>query len=363
MPQPFDRVYNFSAGPAALPLPVLQEVQAELLNFGGAGMSLMEMSHRSSMFERVLSDAKEDLRELLGISDEYEILFLQGGASMQFTMLAQNFLGDGKAQIVVTGAWGQKAVEASKLEGTTEVVYDGKAEGYKSVPNLADLNLDPAAAYIHITSNETIQGVRFTQDPTTAAPLVCDMSSDILSRPVDISNYSLIYAGAQKNMGPAGATVVIVKKSWVESIKRTLPPMLDYRVHLKNDSLYNTPPAWAIYVCGKVYRYLLENGGLQAAHQRNVEKANIVYHAIDSSKGFYNGHAVDANRSLMNVTFTLPSEELTNKFVAEAEALGMKDLKGHRSVGGCRASIYNAFPKEGCEALAEFMSGFATRNG
>jgi len=361
MPQPFDRVFNFSAGPGVLPVQVLEEIRDEVLNYRGAGMGVMEMSHRSAAFEQILFEAKADLRSLMGISDEYEILFLQGGASSQFTMVPMSFLGSGTAQYIVTGAWGQKAIEAGRFEGEVEVLWDGKADEYRSIPN--EIGENELASYVHITTNETIQGVRFGHDISVTAPLICDMSSDILSRPVDVSKYDLIYAGAQKNMGPAGATVVIIKKELLDGVSRELPPMMDYRVHVKNDSMYNTPPCWAIYVCGKVYRRLLSLGGLMAVHENNIAKSGVVYSAIDESNGFYRGHAVTEARSLMNVTFTLAEDGLTKSFVSEADALGMKDLKGHRSVGGCRASIYNAFPNDGCIALADFMREFAHKNG
>ena len=360
MSQPFDRVYNFSAGPGTLPLDVLQEVQLEMLNYEGTGMSVMEMSHRSSAFEKIMSDAQEDLRSLMSIPDDYEVLFLQGGASLQFSMVPMNFLGNGTGQYVVTGAWGQKAVEAARQYGNIDVIWDGKQDGFKSAPSQVDAN--DLATYIHVTTNETIQGVQFSADLDVRAPLVCDMSSDILSRPIDVSRYSLIYAGAQKNMGPAGVTVVIVKRDFLEKIQGDLAPTLDYRVAVKNDSMYNTPPCWSIYVCGKVYHKILRKGGLAKVFENNNQKAAILYTAIDSSNGFFNGHASRDSRSLMNVTFTLPTEDLTTKFIDEAAEAGMKELKGHRSVGGCRASIYNAFPIEGCQALADFMVRFASEN-
>jgi phosphoserine aminotransferase len=355
------RVFNFSAGPSTLPLPVLERAQAEMLDFGGTGMSVMEMSHRSAAFEGILHAAEADLRALLAVPDDYRVLFLQGGASLQFSMIPMAFLAsDAYAEYVVTGAWGQKAHEAGRLAGDARVAWDGGEGGYRDVPDEIPAS---AAAYVHFTSNETIHGVQFPTDPAWDAPLVCDMSSDILSRPVDVARYALIYAGAQKNMGPAGATVVLVRDEFLARQRPGLPPMLDYRVHAKNDSMYNTPPTWSIYVCGLVYRYLLDTGGLTAAQARNEAKARALYDAIDGSDGFYQGHAAPGARSRMNVVFTLRDAALTDAFVKEAEARGMDGLKGHRSVGGCRASVYNAFPGEGCDELARFMREFAHRHG
>lgn len=354
------RVFNFSAGPSTLPLPVLEQAQAEMLDYRGTGMSVMEMSHRSAPFEGILAEAQADLRTLLGIPEGYRTLFLQGGASLQFAMIPMAFLPQGeRADYVVTGAWGQKAVESARTLGEAHVLWDGNEEGFKYVPN----EIASDAAYVHTTSNETIHGVQFPTDPVTNAPLVCDMSSDILSRPIDVSRYALLYAGAQKNMGPAGATLVIVSDELLARHKANLPPMLDYRVHVKNDSMYNTPTTWSIYICGLVYKQLLATGGLEGAQARNEEKASLLYTAIDNSEGFYKGHAAHDSRSRMNVVFTLRDDALTNSFVKEAEAAGLDGLKGHRSVGGCRASIYNAFPIEGCRELAGFMEAFAHRHG
>lgn len=355
-----DRVFNFSAGPSTLPVPVLERAQAELLDYNGTGMSVMEMSHRSAPFEGILNAAKADLKTLLGVPDSHEVLFLQGGASLQFATVPMAFLSEGAtAKYVITGAWGKKALESAKIVGRTEVIWDGKADNYRDVPGALDTS---GAAFTHFTSNETIQGVRFASEPDWTGPLVCDMSSDILSRPVDVSKYALIYAGAQKNMGPAGLTVVIVAKDFLATHKDGLPPMMDYRVHLENDSMYNTPPTWAIYVSGLVYRHLIEQGGVEGALARNETKAKILYDAIDESNGFFKGHAAADARSLMNVTFTLANDDLTKAFLKEADARQLDGLKGHRSVGGCRASIYNAFPEAGCTALAELMRDFAQRN-
>ena len=364
MSQPYCRVFNFSAGPCTLPVSVLEEARDNMLNWHDTGMSVMEMSHRGKAFESILADAELSLRNLLGVPDNYKILFLQGGASMQNTMIPMNFLPGGHtADYVVTGAWGKKSAEASKLVGNTNVAYDGKSTSYKEAPNLETLTYSDNPAYIHFTSNETIQGVEIFNDPSVKSPLVCDMSSDILSRSVDISKYALIYAGAQKNMGPAGVTVVIIRDDMLAKVPQNMHPMLDYKLISENDSMYNTPPCWGIYVCGLVYRWAQAEGGLLEMNRRARERANIIYQAVDNSGGFYKGHANSNCRSIMNVTFTLPSDELTDKFVKEAKAEKLDGLKGHRSVGGCRASIYNAFPVEGCQVLAGFMKHFASTNG
>jgi len=363
MSQPHDRVYNFSAGPSTLPVSVLETAQSEILNYRGTGMGVMEMSHRSAPFEAILQEAKANLTKLLGIPENYKILFLQGGASTQFAMLPMSYLHNGAVgRYVLTGTWGKKAVESAAIYGSTEVVFDGKAANYNDIPS-ENIEARPGAAYLHFTSNETIQGVRFPGEPKWQDPLVCDMSSDILSRPVDVSRYQMIYAGAQKNMGPAGVALVIMSDEMLAKSADGLAPMFDYKVQAENDSLYNTPPTWAIYICGLVYKHLVDTGGLAAAQDRNERKAKLLYDAIDHSHGFYKGHAVKSARSTMNVTFTLGSDDLTKKFIKEAESQRMDGLKGHRSVGGVRASIYNAFPEEGCAALADLMRDFAARNG
>jgi phosphoserine aminotransferase len=363
MSQPYDRVFNFSAGPCTLPVEALEEAKEDLLNYKGTGMSVMEMSHRSKPFEKILAETEADLRALLNVPENYKVLFLQGGASLQFSMIPLNYLGAGQtADYVVTGAWGEKAFEAATLVGSANLAYDGKGSNYNQVPDFKTIALSENPAYVHFTSNETIHGVEFSTDPTIDHPLVCDMSSDILSRPVDVSKYALIYAGAQKNMGPAGATVVIIRDDFMAKGPAKMHPILDYKLHAKNTSMYNTPPCWTIYMCGLVYKHLLKTGGVSAAQQRNTEKANEIYEAIDGSNGFYKGHAVCGSRSIMNVTFTLPTDELTSSFVKQAEARKLDGLKGHRSVGGIRASIYNAFPLEGCKALSSFMTEFAAGN-
>jgi phosphoserine aminotransferase len=364
MAHAYDRVLNFSAGPCILPVPVLEEVQKDLINYKGSGKSVLEMSHRGKDYDAIIKQTEADLRSLMGIPENYKVLFLQGGASMQFTMLAMNFLGAGNhADYVLTGAWGAKAIESANLVGKADVLYDAKSSNYNHGPDLTALAQTPGAKYFHFTSNETIQGVEIFGDHDLGNRVIVDASSDILSRPIDVSKYAVIYAGAQKNMGPAGCTLVVMREDMLDEIPDGLAPMLDYRIHAKNGSMYNTPPCFSIYVMGLVYKWMLGLGGLTAIHKMNQEKSGVLYSAIDNSNGFFKGHAVAENRSLMNVTFTLPSDELTAEFLKEAKANKMEELNGHRSVGGCRASIYNGFPKQGCDELAAFMTDFAKRNG
>jgi phosphoserine aminotransferase len=361
-----DRVFNFSAGPATLPVSVLEQAQSEMLNYRGAGMSVMEMSHRSKAFESIIQHAEADLRALLNIPENYKVLFLQGGASLQFAMVPMNLQPKGKsADYILTGSWGQGAFKEAKKLGPVREAATTASSNFNRLPGPEEIKMDVGAAYVHFTSNETIFGVEFDEEPAAGdVPLVCDMSSDFISRPIDVSKYGLIYAGAQKNAGPAGATMVIVRDDLLERAPEGLPAMLDYRNLAKNGSMYNTPPCYAIYVCGLVFKWLINDvGGLEKMHALNKEKAKILYDAIDSSDGYYRGHAEKDCRSLMNVTFRLPSEELENKFIKEATAGGLDGLKGHRSVGGLRASIYNAFPKTGVERLVEFMGEFQRRNG
>jgi phosphoserine aminotransferase len=359
------RIFNCSAGPAVLPESVLERAREEMLSLGGIGMSVMEISHRSKHFEAVLSAAENGLRELLDIPENYRVLFLQGGATLQFSMVPMNFLGTGQsADYVITGAWGKKALKEAKRCGNTSVIYSSAEAGFKSVPQQSDLNLDPDARYIHYTSNETIEGVEFKYDlDGEGVPVVCDASSNILSKPLDISKYALIYAGAQKNIGPSGVTLVIIRDDLIAQVPENQHSMLDYRLLAENDSMLNTPNTWGIYIISLVCDWLREQGGLEGIEQKNEEKAAILYDAIDSSDGYYTGHADRNCRSLMNVTYRLPSEDLEKQFCSEAAALGIDGLKGHRSVGGIRASIYNAFPKEGVQALADFMKDFAAKNG
>jgi phosphoserine aminotransferase len=359
------KVYNFNAGPAILPRPVIEQAQQELRDYQGRGMSILEMSHRSKEYEAINSQAEAAFKRLLGLGDEYRVLFLQGGASMQFAMLPLNFLPAGAtADYVIHGAWGEKAHEEAARLGQARVAASTSADSYSRVPAAEELVLSDAPAYVHITSNETIQGVQWHTWPEVGdRPLVADMSSDILSRPLDAHRFALIYAGAQKNLGPAGVTVVIVRQSWLETAGKTAPTMLRYATHAKNSSLYNTPPVFAVYMLNLVLEWIEELGGLEQIARRNELKAKTIYDAIDSSGGFYRGHAAPPDRSQMNVTFRLPSEELERRFVSEATAAGMIGLAGHRSVGGIRASIYNAMTQEGAGALAGLMHEFARRNG
>ncbi len=359
-----ERIFNFSAGPAVLPVPVLERAREEMLSLPGVGMSVMEISHRSKTFQAIIDGAEQGLRELLGIPEGYRVLFLQGGASLQFSMIPINFLSPvGSADYVLTGSWGKKALKEAKKHGATNVAADMADSHYTRIPSADELNLDPGAAYVHITSNETIEGVEWKHDPDTGAvPLICDASSDICSRPVDVSRYALIYAGAQKNLGPSGVTVVIIREELLERIPAGLHTMLDYRTHVENNSLYNTPNTWGIYILDLVCKWVKSQGGLDGMHRLNEEKARKIYDDIDATD-FYRGHAVPEARSLMNVTFRLPTEELEKKFATEATAAGLDGLKGHRSVGGIRASIYNAFPLAGVEALTQFMHNFERTNG
>ena len=360
-----ERIYNFSAGPATLPLAVLEKAQSELLSLGGIGMSVMEISHRSKHFEAILSNALGGLRELLNVPDNYKILFLQGGAFLQFSMIPLNFLGANEtADYIITGAWGKKALKEAKRCGNATVIFTSAEEGFKSAPTQDELTFSENANFVHYTSNETIEGVEFKYDlDGKDLPIICDASSNILSKPLDISKYALIYCGAQKNIGPSGVTLVIIRDDMLSKVPENQHSLLDYRAIAANDSMLNTPNTWGIYIISLVCDWLKENGGLSAMEQKNEEKAAILYDAIDSSDGYYRGHAEKSARSLMNVTFRLPTEELEKQFTAEATAQNLDGLKGHRSVGGVRASIYNAFPKDGVEKLVEFMTDFAQKNG
>jgi phosphoserine aminotransferase len=358
------RIYNFSAGPAVLPLPVLEEAQRDLIALPGVGMSVMEISHRSKPFDAIITAAEADMRSLAGIPDNYKILFLQGGASLQFSMVPMNLLTPGTtADYIVTGDWGKKALKEAKKVGQTTVAASTEDTNFKRIPAQSELKFTRDAAYVHMTSNNTIHGTEWHYLPDVGgAPLVCDTSSDMFSRPIDIPKYGLIYSGAQKNLGPSGVTVVIVREDLLARSADTLPTMLNYKVHAENGSLYNTPPAFGIYILGLVLKWLKNAGGLDAIEAINVRKANTLYTELDRS-AFWTPHAhVDA-RSRMNITFRLPSEDLEGRFAKEATAAGFDGLKGHRSVGGMRASIYNAFPEEGVTALVEFMREFERKNG
>lgn len=357
------RSHNFNAGPAVLPLPVLERVRAELPELPEAGASVMELSHRSKRFESIAQSAEHRLRQLLGLSDDFRVLFLQGGASLQFSMAPMNLLGDNRrAGYLLTGDWGRKALKEAQLLGDAFVVASTQDDGFRRVPNAGEMTLDENAQYVHFTSNETIQGVQWPSEPQTGdVKLVCDASSDILSRAIDIERYGLIYAGAQKNIGPAGVTVVIVREDWLPATEN-LPTMLDYRTHIKSRSLYNTPNTFGIYLVDLVCEWIENLGGLSAIEKRNQEKAALIYHAIDNSNGFYRGHAELDSRSQMNVTFRLRAENLEAQFLSEAAAQDMMGLPGHRDVGGVRASLYNALPMESAQVLAEFMNEFAAKN-
>jgi phosphoserine aminotransferase len=362
-----ERVWNFSPGPAILPPHVLQQAGERVRSLPGAGASILEVSHRSSSFRAILDEAESNLRELLEVPDEHRVLFLQGGASLQFSMVPMNLL-RGSARTgayVVTGSWGDKAVAEARKEGDVVVVWDGGPSGYSSVPALAQLEVPDDSAYLHITSNETIQGVELPagSEPSSGSFLIADASSDFLSRPIPLERYGLLYAGAQKNAGPAGLTIAIIREDVLARIPEGLPSMLDYRTYAEHGSLYNTPPVFAIDVLMLVTRWIRDEiGGLDKMHERNGEKAALLYEAIDTSDGFYRGRARAEARSLMNVTFRLPDGRLDAAFVSEAAANGLLELKGHRSVGGIRASIYNAMPLEGVRTLQAFMDEFRLRN-
>lgn len=369
-PSPTHRVYNFSAGPAVLPEEVLQEARDNLLSLQGSGIGILEVSHRSKDFESIIAETERNLRTLMGLPSDMRVLFLQGGASLQFSMVPMNLLAAGDtADYIVTGEWSRRAVvEARRVEGAhIHVAATTEPENFPRIPDDKELTLSANPAYVHITTNNTIFGTQFHRVPAIGQrPLVADMSSDFLSRPVDASRYGLIYAGAQKNAGPAGVTVVLLRESLLRldaAAQARLPLLLNYRTHIDHKSLYNTPPVFAIYITHLVLRWLLKNGGLTAMARHNQEKADLIYGAIDGAPGFYRGHAHQESRSLMNITFRLPSEALEDAFAKKAKAHGMDGLKGHRSVGGMRASVYNAFPLEGARALAQFMTDFAREHG
>ena len=359
-----NRAHNFNAGPSALPLAALQQAQSELLDFQGAGMSILEMSHRGKEYEGVHNRAIALLRELLEVPEDYDVLFLQGGASLQFAMVPLNFLPvGGKAGYVMTGVWAEKAYDEAKKLGDAYEAASAKAGKFSSIPTTEELKYDEDSAYLHITSNNTIYGTQWRDFPDTGSvPLIGDMSSDILSRPFDVDKFSLIYAGAQKNLGPAGVTVVIVKRDFLSKANGNIPTMLRYGTYAKENSLYNTPPTFSIYVMGLVLAWIKEQGGMAAVTNSNEEKAALIYDAFDASGGFYRGHAVPSARSLMNITFRLRDDELEKKFLAEAKKAGFVGLAGHRLVGGCRASAYNAVPLEACIALRDLMICFQKEN-
>ncbi|MDF0605963.1 3-phosphoserine/phosphohydroxythreonine transaminase [Neisseriaceae bacterium TC5R-5] len=360
------KVYNFSAGPAVLPHQVLAEAQSEMLDWHGSGMCVMEMSHRGKEFMQIIHDAEHDLRALMNIPDNYKVLFLQGGASMQFAMVPLNLLGDKTGiDIVNTGHWSKLAIKEARRYGKVNVVASSEDRNFAYVPEQSTWQCDPKAAYLHYTSNETIGGLQFPYVPTSLkdVPLVCDMSSDFLSREVDVSQFGLIYAGAQKNIGPSGLVVMIVREDLLGKARADLPTMLNYQVHADADSMYNTPPTFPLYIAGLVFKWLQEQGGVKGIATRNAEKSGLLNHVIESSAGFYSTHIDAPYRSKMNVVFRLQEEALEEAFLLEARKNGLIQLKGHRAVGGIRASIYNAMPIEGVKSLANFMQDFARQHG
>lgn len=357
------RVYNFSAGPAVLPEEVLKEAAEEMLDYKGTGMSVMEMSHRSKAFEGIIQDAEQDLRDLLDIPDNYKVLFLQGGASAQFSMIPMNLMKNGVADYIITGQWAKKAAAEAKKYGKVNELASSADKTFSYIPDVSKVEVSDDADYVYICHNNTIYGTTYHNLPDTKGKvLVADMSSDILSEPVDVTQYGIIFAGVQKNIGPAGTVIVIIREDLItEDVLEGTPTMLQYKIHADNKSLYNTPPAYGIYICGKVFKHLKKLGGLEAMKTRNVEKAKILYDFLDSSEMF-TGTVVKEDRSLMNVPFVTGNDELDAKFVKEAKAAGIENVKGHRSVGGMRASIYNAMPIEGVQYLVDFMKKFETEN-
>jgi len=357
-----DRVFNFNAGPGTLPEAALAQAALDIVNYRGRGLGIMEMSHRSKEFMAIADQTEALLRELMAIPDTYRVLFLQGGASSQFFMVPMNLLATGgTATYLDTGTWATKAIKEAQQFGTIDVAFSGKAENYRRIPRPDEYRIDEDSSYLYLVSNNTIFGTQFAVFPDTTKMLVADMSSDILSRPIDVDRFGLIFAGAQKNLGPAGVTIVIVRDDLLERTPDSVPTMLRYKTHADKGSMFNTPPCFAIYVVGEVLKWLKAQGGVSAMAERNEEKARLLYRVIDSSH-YYRGHAASDSRSRMNIAFNLPSAELEAKFVAEATEQGMIGLKGHRSVGGCRASIYNAFPIDGVRRLVAFMEDFAGAN-
>ena len=357
--------YNFNPGPAVLPRAVLERAQQELLDYGGTGLSILEMSHRSAEYEAINAEAEARLQRLLGLDGDYCVLFLQGGASLQFAMVPLNFLSPGAvADYILTGVWSEKASAEAAVVGRVQIAGSTRGEGYRRVPRPDEIALSDAPAYVHLTSNNTIHGTQWHAWPAVGdRPLVADMSSDLLSRPLEARRFALIYAGAQKNLGPAGVTVVVARAAWLEGAPQTTPTILRYATHARQHSLYNTPPVYAVYLLNLTLGWIEAEGGLAVLDGHNRQKARLLYEAIDASDGYYRGHAASDSRSLMNVTFRLPSEGDEAAFVDEVTAAGFVGLAGHRAVGGIRASIYNAMSLEGCSALAGFMADFARRHG
>ena len=355
----YGRVYNFSAGPAMMPEEVLEEIAAEVMNYRGTGMSVMEMSHRSKAFQQIIDEAEADLRKLMGIPDNYKVLFIQGGGTVQFSMVPMNLMKNGVACYIETGAWSKKALSEAKKYGEVKVIASSADKNYSYIPDCSDLDIPEDADYVYICENETIHGTTYNQLPNTKGKiLVSDQSSMFLSRPCNVADYGLIWAGVQKNVGPAGMAVVIIREDLIrDDLDKSVPVYMNYKTHADNDSLYNTPNCWAIYCCGKVFKYLLNNGGLEAMAQRNEEKAAVLYDFLDNSK-LFSGAVRKEDRSLMNVPFVTPSAEQDADVVVATKAAGFDNLKGHKSVGGLRASIYNAMPKEGVEALVDFLKKY-----
>jgi len=357
-----ERVYNFSPGPATLPYEVLQQAAKDVVNFQETGIGLIEISHRSKEFMAVIAEAEALLRELMAIPDNYKVLFLQGGASSQFFMVPMNLLGAGKkATYLNTGTWSKKAIKEAALFGQVEVAYSSEESKFNRVPSLEEYRVDADSEYLYFVSNNTIYGTQFQEMPVSEKMLISDMSSDILSRGFDVSRFGLIFAGAQKNLGPAGVTLVVIREDLLERVPKTIPTMLSYKTHADSGSMFNTPPTFSIYIVAQVLKWLKAMGGVAAMEKINREKAALLYQAIDASD-YYRGHAEVGSRSLMNVSFNLPTPELEQKFIAEATSIGLNGLKGHRSIGGCRASIYNAFPRDGVVKLVEFMGDFEKKN-
>ena len=357
------RVYNFSAGPAVLPEEVLKEAADEMMDYNGSGMSVMEMSHRSKVYDDIIKTAEKDLRELLGIPDNYKVMFLQGGASTQFAMIPMNLMKNKVADYIITGQWAKKAYKEACIYGKANAIASSEDKTFSYIPDCSDLPISEDADYVYICENNTIYGTKYKKLPNTKGKiLVSDVSSCFLSEPMNISDYGVVYGGVQKNIGPAGVVITIMREDLItDDVLPGTPTMLKYKTHADNDSLYNTPPAYGIYVCGKVFKWLKKMGGLEVMKERNEEKAKILYDFLDSSK-LFKGTVVKEDRSLMNVPFVTGDKELDAKFVAEAKAAGLENLKGHRTVGGMRASIYNAMPKAGVEKLVEFMSDFEKKN-
>ena len=357
------RVYNFSAGPAVLPEEVLKEAAAEMLDYQGCGMSVMEMSHRSKVYDKIIKDAEQDLRDLMNIPDNYKVLFLQGGASLQFAMIPMNFMKHKKAAYIVTGQWAKKAYQEAQIYGDAVKVATSEDKTFSYIPDCSDLDIPEDADYVYICENNTIYGTKFKKLPNTKGkPLIADVSSCFLSEPVDVTKYGMIYGGVQKNIGPAGVVIAIIREDLItEDVLPGTPTMMKYKTHADADSLYNTPPCYGIYICGKVFKWLKKMGGLQAMKELNEKKAKILYDFLDQSE-LFKGTVVPEDRSLMNVPFVTGDADLDAKFVSEAKAAGFENLKGHRTVGGMRASIYNAMPMEGVEKLVEFMKKFEAEN-